>query len=287
MRNMEYGLVFGVKWGDWKYEVRMYQHYPSGKRLPALEKNILKYRAFEMMLVIYYVEHLKKFVSGSIELINELAVRDNIGRTVKKRMDDFLLEEGILSAQQVKELRTLLSTYRNEIAHDIHNLTYDIALRPDIELLKEHRGIIYDYSALQKLKEYKKLVSERISRKFACRLSSMSYDFETAKLTYEEELSRLAIKIKRQFKARHDETTKLQAELDLPDYFSTDEWSTGHPLNKTSSGKLTDRGITILHRLLELGKSPLAISYLMRISLSTSQRHLKKWRESKKNVKQQ
>jgi hypothetical protein len=34
-------------------EMRFLEH-PEGKRLPALERNILKFRAFEMMLSLFY-----------------------------------------------------------------------------------------------------------------------------------------------------------------------------------------------------------------------------------------
>jgi len=33
--------------------------HPDGRKLPALERNILKYRAFEMILMLFYAEDLK------------------------------------------------------------------------------------------------------------------------------------------------------------------------------------------------------------------------------------
>ena len=40
---------------------------PEGSRLPALERNILKYRAFEMMLTLYYAEEIKQFLVGTMK----------------------------------------------------------------------------------------------------------------------------------------------------------------------------------------------------------------------------
>lgn len=42
------------------------RHHPKGGRYTALEKNVLKHRAFEMVLVLFEVQHLKDFVLGSI-----------------------------------------------------------------------------------------------------------------------------------------------------------------------------------------------------------------------------
>ena len=36
--------------------------HPEGTKLPALERNILKFRAFEMMLSLFYAEDLKRFL---------------------------------------------------------------------------------------------------------------------------------------------------------------------------------------------------------------------------------
>ena len=50
----------------------MYQHLPKGKQLPALEKNILKYRAFEMVMILFHIEDLKSFVLKSIKATDEI-----------------------------------------------------------------------------------------------------------------------------------------------------------------------------------------------------------------------
>jgi hypothetical protein len=40
---------------------------PLGSTLPALEQNILKYRAMEMLLVMFYAEELKREVLDCIQ----------------------------------------------------------------------------------------------------------------------------------------------------------------------------------------------------------------------------
>jgi hypothetical protein len=38
----------------------MRAYHPTGTQLPALERNILKYRALEMVIILFKVEELKK-----------------------------------------------------------------------------------------------------------------------------------------------------------------------------------------------------------------------------------
>jgi hypothetical protein len=45
----------------------MRAHYPKGRLLPALERNILKYRALEMVIILFEVEHLKEFVVAAVQ----------------------------------------------------------------------------------------------------------------------------------------------------------------------------------------------------------------------------
>ena len=45
---------------------------PLGSKLPALEQNILKYRAMEMLLVLFYAEELKRDVLNRIRTTDRL-----------------------------------------------------------------------------------------------------------------------------------------------------------------------------------------------------------------------
>ena len=53
--------------------------HPEGERLPPLERNILKFRAFEMMLSLFYAEELKQL------LVSTLKVSDHWRPDDKKR----------------------------------------------------------------------------------------------------------------------------------------------------------------------------------------------------------
>jgi hypothetical protein len=53
--------------------------HPEGSKLPALERNILKYRAFEMMLTLFYAEDLKQYLVGTIKATDHWATTQRSG----------------------------------------------------------------------------------------------------------------------------------------------------------------------------------------------------------------
>ena len=48
------------------------EHRPHGKAPTAWEADILKIRAFEMVLILFYMEDLRRFIMGSIEATDKL-----------------------------------------------------------------------------------------------------------------------------------------------------------------------------------------------------------------------
>ena len=115
----------------------MYQYHPKGKQLPALEKNILKYRAFEMVMILYYIEDLKSFVLESIK--NTDKIMSNYGEKNKRIPDNskkkyqkvwaILVSDGIITQEESKDIQRIID-YRNVIGHKIHQLTYDLSREP-------------------------------------------------------------------------------------------------------------------------------------------------------------
>jgi hypothetical protein len=85
-------------------------HFPRGNRLSALEKNELKRRALEMVLVLFYIEDLKHFVVESIRATDRLRGLANGGRlppATKKLYKNawaILVDAAVLSQQESDEI---------------------------------------------------------------------------------------------------------------------------------------------------------------------------------------
>ena len=262
----------------------MRQHYPKGKQLPALEKNILKYRAFEMVMILFYIEDLKSFVLDSIratDKINSTLSRKNPripdnSKKLYQKVWAVLVSDGIITQEESDDIQRIID-YRNDIAHRIHQLTYDLSRETIAQDYLRFYDLKYDYNALNKLKAYRKKISSGFKSKYIISLSFRSILFEAAKKTYQKELDKLDKKITRQLAKRKKELNILNAELSTIDSKILNEIFPDHPLNFASNGKLTTRGIESCYRLFDLNISTLAVAHLMKLSYRATMNRRKAW----------
>jgi hypothetical protein len=253
--------------------------HPDGSRLPALERNILKYRAFEMVLMLYYAEEMKRFVIGLIDSSDSF--RDDDKRRVHpgvkldfKGAMDALFKEGVVSDDERKEIKKLVD-FRNDIAHQMPQLTFDISRSTFIRETRQFMESRYDHDALRRIKLLRRELSDRAQSKFVFRSSYDPILFESAEKTYEAEIKRLRAKIDKQYAVRKRKIGLLNEELSL-DGLPEDLYPY-HPLNEKRNGNLSKRGIEVCYRLFDAGKSPLAVGYLMHISRKAANQHRKRW----------
>lgn len=159
----------------------MDNYYPFSKNLPALEQNILKYRSFEMMLVLFKIQDLKRFVLESINATDEMhyllegtAPRLTKGtKNLYKKVWAILVDDGILTQDESDDLQAIID-YRNDIAHCIEDLTCDIGRNKFNETYVEMKGVRYDYSILRKLEHYRRKIDEGMGKKYTMSLSFCS-----------------------------------------------------------------------------------------------------------------
>jgi uncharacterized protein YutE (UPF0331/DUF86 family) len=173
--------------------------------LPALERNILKYRALEMVMILFYVERLKTFVCESIQATDAISeVEHRLPKNTKniyRKAWAILVRDGILTEAEKNEIERIVD-YRNEIAHRIHELTYDLGQTRIAHDYRRFYGVKYQDGALKRLKHYREKIERDFISKYVISLSFDELLFEPAEKTYEEELSRLHRKITRQITNR-------------------------------------------------------------------------------------
>ncbi len=265
----------------------MRDRHPKGLQLPALEQNILKYRALEMVLILFYAENLREFVLSTIRATD----RSRDGGTdrlpdgskdVYKKMWRILISEGIITKTESDEIEALVN-FRNDIGHRVHQLTLDVSREPmarDFAKFLETKGKKYDYGARKGLKDYRAKLSQRMQSKYVMELSFDPLFFEPAEKAYEQELTRLDRKIRRQIEARKKEYASLNAELPVEELGLVGETDPRYPANKTRSGTLSSRGIEICYRLFDANRSPLAVAHLMRISYRAAVKRRRAWEKA-------
>ena len=262
---------------------------PFGGRLPALERSILKYRALEMILAIFYCEHLKRKMKKVVDsnagfrkstnIRGKKAGQRRTGGMTGKRVMRLLQEWRLINEDEAEAIRELVD-FRNVIAHEVQSAVSDVGGSGFVRELNRLDGSRprYTYGAVDRLKGLIALLDARIQKAgLTLIIGFESLEFEAAERTYELELQRLRNSIDRQYEQRKQTIRKLNDELVL----SGAEWGFEHhpsdPENKFANGRLTERGIKVCYRLYDLGKSPMAVALLMQISLRAAKRRRTQW----------
>lgn len=177
-------------------------------RLPALEKNILVYRALQMALFLFYAENLRRHLINSVgRSTRQRGGVELKGAKLLEAIFQKLKEDQVLSSLESTELQELLE-HRNQIAHHIHLLTGDIDFPGRLRSFRDFLKLKYDYKALDKMKKWDDMLVSRLAKKYVVTVSLDYALFEAAEHAYERELSSLRKRIDRQFKIRQKQIKK-------------------------------------------------------------------------------
>src|ERR1700722_5003095 len=200
---------------------------PFGSRLPALERNVIKLRALEMLLVLFYAEELKRDVLDCIQATDELMSRlpnDNlasvrVSRGEKNPIDKALkalVADRAITPTEKEEIIKLID-YRNTVAHQMHNLLVDISPeRVAREIIKFHPGRLpkYDYNAVERLQHFHSVL-DGLHRTHGY-VRTLDYNkllFRSAEKIFLSEIKRLKLKIGKLGKQRQARIKAINSEL--------------------------------------------------------------------------
>ena len=167
---------------------------PWRGRVRALEKNIIKFRAIQSVLAIYYTEKLKRdiisAVSGPLRTaFNPFRIVDPPRIGFKKAVKIWV-DKGMITQEEATKIRRL-TDYRNDLAHEFHKMNADLSTlynSPAMDDVKQ-----YDYAAIYQLKATINLLHER-ARSFlpgGIPIGLETIDFETTERVLASELKTL------------------------------------------------------------------------------------------------
>ncbi|TWA26385.1 hypothetical protein FB004_103491 [Sinorhizobium medicae] len=259
---------------------------PLGSRLPALERNLLKLRSAQMVLVLFYAEQLKAKVLSLIQGTDRFLVRTGRAERAPKgtknpvgKCLDALEVDGALSADEKAEIRRLLD-YRNSVGHDIHELVADItterSVRRSLAFMPDSFAR-YDYEAVERLQHFLKLLGERQGTHHY--IGTLSFDrlqFRSAEQVFLKEIKLLRRKIAKQWKARQQQIDLLNEEMRSV-VIENEVTDPRHPANQYDDGRLTRRGQEVCYRLFDRGLSPAAVAHLMGLKLTSARIRQRRW----------
>ena len=176
------------------------------KLLPSLERNILKLRALQMSLVLFHVEHLKRFVIGSLQATDQILGKNRFpdGKKPLERAWAIKVEEGILTAKEAEQIQELIS-YRNDIAHKFHVMTMDLSNEKYAQDAVSLVGPRYDYFALNRVRKISKKVYLGFQKKFVMLAGLDHAQFADQEHALDYELRLLSRRIEKQFAKRQQQ----------------------------------------------------------------------------------
>jgi hypothetical protein len=215
-----------------------------------------------------------------------LASEHNQGRQLKAAFGH-AIQIGMFTAAEADELQVLM-TYRNDIAHRIHGVMSDVTRTTWNADYLSFKAPLYKGEALDRLRAFGKGLWQRSRGKLITQLSMKGVTFEMAEQVFGDELKRLDTKIRKLVAAETARVAALRAELDLSGTELVGDLAPGFYYNQRPSrtfrddyipptGHLTKRGAEICYRLFDLNKSPMAVAYLMGITLRSAERRRRSW----------
>lgn len=230
-----------------------------------------------MVVILFHIEGLRSYVLGTIRANDKARIPEGTKKPYEKAWA-YLVAKGVITEAESEDIQRL-TDYRNTIAHDIQQLTYDLNQERFAVDYGNAYGVKYDYNALRRLKKYRPKIEKGLRHMIAV----LSFDrlmFEAAEKTFEEELARLRKKIDKLFAERQTEMKRLQAELATLKAGELEKIGLYRPGDRVGdNGRLTGHGVRVCEALFERNLSPLAVSYLMRLSYPATSRRYKAWKD--------
>ena len=260
----------------------MHPFINSSNELPALERNILKYRSLEIVLILFHIEELKletlSSVRASDSLMNRLQGTDirlpDGTKKLFKKLWNTLVCDGVLTKDEKSEIEGLID-YRNIVAHKIQNIVFDLSNFKDKDYYINKDYMTYNYEALDRIRHYRNLIDKR-RRGNVKTINFSSLYFESLEKAIVSELKKLKLRIDNLYKERKVAIDQINNEINQS-LEILDEIHPRDPSNKLNNGSLSKTGVKCCYELFDHGLSSPTVSYLMNISLKSIKKRKKSW----------
>jgi len=286
-------VTTGAKSADQTSDAGRKRHYtdPMGSRAPELERCLIRHRALQMILILYYAEELKRDVINGVAAHMRWRGQSPAQPTggdgpsqegkKQKRAFDHLVQGGVLTDDERRHMVGLIGR-RNGIAHHLDHVTADLTtdrtVREWLDYYPDRQT--HDYEALDQLRAARRLLSERMAaHHYVLEIDMRGMFFESTERVLSADLKALERRIRVLMRQRRGDIAQLNAELSLEGSDLTGLFDPRWPENRYGNGqRLTPRGVETCYLLYDMGKSPLAVAHLMDLSLAAARRRARLWK---------
>lgn len=262
--------------------------------LPLYEREIVRLRAYELTLTLYYKEVIEREILDTIECHDRWHAQRNpaFGQRAPKgakgrfrKALNAMVADGAITEVESFEIQTAID-FRNDVAHRIDHLFSDLEQgrfnsrwvgpeKRQIAKIKE-----FDHQALKRMRKILKILDRiTLSRynivTFRFRGHLMFSSTEKALL---QEIHRSRTRLYRLARQRKEDVDRVNKELKIgfgileklrkENYFSI-RWD---------KGKMTARGQEFCYRLLDEGLSDISIAHIFQMRIRSIQTRRRSWR---------
>lgn len=181
----------------------MQSHRPHDPASTTWEADILKLRGLEMLLVLFYIEDLRRFILSSIRTTDRVWKRvDRLSAEPKRMGGEFevareiLVAEGAISQPESDELRSLVD-YRNIVGQALPELTADIGAYSALMRFSPGDSQLQGNSVAPRMKAMRKKVAQGMKRRFVLPNSLDTLLLDQAERTFQTEIAHLKRLVKK------------------------------------------------------------------------------------------
>jgi len=263
---------------------------PWGNKTRALERNIIKYRSLEMVLVLHYAEEIKILVQRAMKCLDSFdksfikkypkllhKLRDKKSYFVALKIWE---KEGLITNDEKKKI-IRLTQYRNDIAHRIKELNADLSTEKFFSDFIRHvpdHFCSYQYNAAEELRTWIQELEDRFHKNYSIGFFDHSAGmFRTTENVLTSELQIMRKKVDRLYRYRRNEGVALNREIELihNNYMvkNLSDWV----FRTYDNGRLTPRRQEICYRLFDDGFSTLAIAHAFGLMLRSIKKRKNMW----------
>lgn len=247
--------------------------------MKSLEQNVLKLRAFEMILILFYIEDMKECIVSCIRATDSLHSTSRLPQGVKnlyKKAWSIAVSDGVITSDDKAHIEDY-TDYRNIIGHSIYDLTCDVNADPYSKSDFNYGSNAYDSAALKRIQYLNEKIWTNVGKHYVVELSIRNLLFEKAIKAYELEITRLRNKISKLFAKRKREIETVNRELKACPKEVWESLQPSHPRNRKDNGSLSRLGTDCCYSLFEMGLGDLTISHAMGLSLRAVKARRKMW----------
>lgn len=279
--------------------VEFYDPLPT---LPALERQLVKLRSFEITLSLYYAEEIARLVFDMIDghdnwrASSDPLFEPRAPHGSKKRFDKALramVVDGAISSTEKKFILEVRN-FRNTVAHETDLLFFDLektnfsGWKPCREDRLELGFKEYDHSAFSKFEEVFSILNRAALERYRVGTFSLRGHlmFSTAETYLKSEIQSTRMRLGRLFVQRKRDISKLKQELKLGfGHLSRIRRSRFFDI-RFNRGPMTKRGSEVCYQLFDLGLTDFAVAHIFEMSISSISKRKRQWNKAGGSLRQ-